>query len=121
MLPKSHRLRRSGEINKVRQSDRSWRHPLVIMLAEGNAGSVSRFAVVASRRVGHAVARNRAKRCLREAIRLHLSDISPGWNCVFVIRRKMTQATFDEIDEAVLRLLARAELLHQNKSVQHQG
>ena len=111
MLPKQYRLRRSADLEKVRQSGRSWRHPLAILVARDNGQERSRFAFVASRRVGGAVQRNRAKRLLREAVRCRLADVAPGWDCIFIARAPLPQAAFEEVDTAVYQLLRRAKLL----------
>ena len=106
---------------------RRWRHPLAILLVlptkRQTAGmedvddldhrSMSRFAFSASKRVGHAVSRNRAKRLLREAVHLHLSRIEPGWDCLFIARERTPQASFVEVETAVLQLLSRSHLAVQ--------
>lgn len=89
-------------------------HPLVILVTHANqnaAGEASRFAVSASRRVGKAAVRNRAKRLVREAIRLNLHRIKAGWDCVFITRPAISGATYGEVEAAVLQLFARAGLL----------
>jgi len=110
MLQYKHRLRRPADIQHVRQAAHSWRHPLVILLAQPTANECTRFAFVASRQVGNAVQRNRGKRLLREAVRLHLDDVQPGWDCVFIARAFLSKATYAEVETAVLQLFRRAQL-----------
>lgn len=122
MLRHRYRLHRSADVRRVRQNGRVWRHPLAILIAApqraeqegqsaGGPGACSRFAFLASRRVGMAVARNRAKRVLREAVRLHLQDIRPGWDCVMIARGTTANASFVDVETAVLQLLSRAQML----------
>jgi ribonuclease P protein component len=111
MLPQPHRLKRSADVTNVQQQGHSWRHSLCILLSNSGSVEASRFAFVASKRVGNAVARNRVKRLLREVVRLHLGEIQPGWDCVWIARPQLSRATFAEAETAVLQLLARAKLL----------
>ena len=111
MLQKRYRLQRSADVTRVRQQGHSWRHPLAILLTKSNAQDVSRFGFLASRRVGGAVARNRAKRLLREVIRLNLAGIEPGWDCVLIARSETPLASYVEMETAVLHLLLRAGLM----------
>jgi len=111
MLQASNRLRHSADLKRVRQQGQGRPHPLAILLTVANDLEVSRFAFVASRRVGNAVKRNRARRLLREVVRLHLSQIEPGWDCMFIARQATAQATYAEVESAVLQLLARSHLL----------
>lgn len=113
MLPRHHRLRYSADLGQVREHGRRWRHPLIILLAKENEQDGSRFSFLASRRVGKAVVRNRAKRLMREAIRLHLDEIEGGWDCLLISRAKTPTATFSEVETAVLQLLSRARLLRK--------
>ena len=111
MLQSQNRLRRSADLQRVRQQGRSRRHPLVVLIVLPNALDVSRFGFVASRRVGKAVQRNRARRLLREVIRHHMAEIEPGWDCLFIVRNEMPGASFGEVETAVLSLLSRLQLL----------
>ncbi len=118
MLPQPHRLRHSADLAIVQQQGRRWRHPLCILLVRQSGVATSRFAFVASRRVGQAVVRNRVKRLLREAVRLHLDEIQPGWDCVWIARPLLPRATFAEVESAVLQLLERAKLLADTAGVE---
>ncbi|HEY7337053.1 MAG TPA: ribonuclease P protein component [Bryobacteraceae bacterium] len=65
-----------------------------------------RIGLTVPRAVAGAVGRNRIKRRLREAFRLHRSDIGPQWDIVFNPRRPVLQAQFKEIErelESVIR------------------
>ncbi len=104
------RLNRATDIAFVRTSGKSWRHPLVILLARKNRLEGSRFAFIASRRVGNAVTRNRSKRFLRESIRTDLNLIQPGWDCLLIARPAISKARFIDIQTAVHQLLEQAEL-----------
>ncbi|MDR1279633.1 MAG: ribonuclease P protein component [Opitutaceae bacterium] len=60
----------------------------------------ARLGVVASRAaVGNAVARNRAKRRLREAFRRHQELVPPGQDVLLVARRAINHAVFDELEK----------------------
>jgi ribonuclease P protein component len=110
-MHKRHRLRHRRDIALVRAAGQGRRHPLAVLLYRANGKAVSRFAFSASHHVGKAVVRNRAKRLLREAVRLHVAEIQSGWDCMFIARRPTATATFLEVEDAVLRLLHRAQLL----------
>jgi ribonuclease P protein component len=110
MLPQRHRLRRATDVKRVRRYGRVRRHPLCILLTTSNNHHHSRFGFIASRRVGKAVQRNRAKRLMREAVRLHLPDVKNGWDCLLIAREGITGASFGDVETAVLDVLARARI-----------
>jgi ribonuclease P protein component len=115
MLQQRFRLRRSSDLQQVRQDGRGWHHPLIVLLVKANQGDVSRFAFVAGRRIGNAVVRNRCKRLMREVVRRHLHEIESGWDLMMIARSPETAVSYHTVETAVLQLLTRANLLHPSR------
>jgi len=110
MLASRYRIRLDADFRRARQAGKSWSHQLVVMCAMRNHLDFSRYGFAASRRVGKAVVRNRARRRMREVVRLKRHLIDEGWDIVFVARSCIAQASYAEIAQAMGELLRRAGL-----------
>ena len=60
-----------------------------------------------ARAFGRAVKRNRAKRRIREALRVRFSEIAPHWDIVVNPRRQVLLASPDELRREVDRLVSK--------------
>ena len=112
-MKRHQRLRDRTRFQQVREAGRSWAHPLLVLCALPNDLPGTRFGFTASRHVGKAVVRNRARRLMREAARLFLPNIEPGWDLVFIARSAIVGASFRDVAEACGMLLRRAALWRQ--------
>lgn len=114
MLPRQHRLRTRTDIGAVFEGGLRGRHRLIMMVYRPNLtpdrAANKRFCFVASKKVGNAIRRNRAKRLMREAVHAQLEMIAPGWDCIFIARHGTPYATLQETEAAVTTLLQRAGL-----------
>lgn len=104
------RLKANSDFQRVRREGRSWSHPLIVLIAKANALDCTRIGITASKTVGNAILRNRAKRRLREAIRQSQPTLSMGWDLVLVARPGLPGAKWPAVTEALTQLVARAKI-----------
>jgi len=105
------RLLSSSDFRRVRRTGKSYAHPLFVLIAAPNHLERSRFGISASRAVGIAVARNRAKRRLRAAATTRIQALRPGWDLVLIARPALLQAPWERVEQAIDTLLAQAKVL----------
>jgi ribonuclease P protein component len=106
------RLKRRGEFVAVAATGRRWVTPAFVLQAgprpEAGPGSEMGLGFTASRRVGNAVARNRARRRLVEAARRVLPGAAePGYNYVLVARPVVLTCPFDRLLSDLVTAFAR--------------
>ena len=108
-MKRAYRLRRPDQFQRVRRDGRSWGSALLTLNAAASKRRVSRCGFVVGKRVGKAVERNRARRRVREAVRLVYDRIAPGWDLVFIVRSPdAATVEFTQIQAIVEQVLRRA-------------
>ena len=88
----------------------------LVLYARKNRTSTNRVGITVSKKLGHAVVRNRVRRRLREVYRLHEDQFQPGWDIVVVARSRCIKAPFQDIVSAYLALAGKAGILATNNS-----
>ena len=82
---------------------------LVVVFARSRPAGRLRVGITATRKAGGAVARNRARRRVREIFRLWAAAVpAAGVDLVVNISARATQATFAALSEELTALLSRA-------------
>jgi ribonuclease P protein component len=105
------RLTSSTDFKRVRRFGKSYAHPFVVLIAYPNDHEISRIGFTASRSIGGAVKRNRAKRRLKAGIQKFRSAIGPGWDVILIARQPLIEAPFQDVLAALLTLIERANLI----------
>lgn len=107
---KGMRLRRPQEFRRVWSYGQSRVHSLFVIYWVSNGLSISRIGVTASRKVGGAVQRNRARRLLREAARRLYPNLRSGWDIVLVARSAACRSHGTEVEPVLASLMQLAGL-----------
>ncbi|GAB4462425.1 MAG: hypothetical protein OHK0029_29250 [Armatimonadaceae bacterium] len=116
MLPKQERLTRNRDFQAVYSRKRNWVHPLLVLYvrnygSETDTGETRRFGFSVSKKVGKAHDRNRVKRRLREICRAQNDRWRTGFDVVVVARPASVNASFAELQAAILDVATKAKLL----------
>ena len=83
----------------------------LVLYARKNRLGCNRVGITVSKKLGHAVVRNRTRRRLREVYRLNEEKFSPGWDIVVVARSRAVEAPFAALTRSYLNLARKAGIL----------
>jgi ribonuclease P protein component len=106
--PRDRRLQAGWQFREVYRKGKPYHGDLMTLITLGRPEDHGRVAYVASRRVGIAVKRNRAKRLLREAFRALPAQRREMavWR-IWIAKAACAAATLDQVSEEMGRLVAR--------------
>ena len=85
----------------------------LVLYARKNRTNTNRVGITVSKKLGHAVVRNRVRRRLREIYRLNEDKFQPGWDIVVVARTKAVHTDFEKLTQAYLQLAEKAGILQE--------
>ncbi len=83
----------------------------LVLYARKNRTSTNRVGITVSKKLGHAVVRNRVRRRLREVYRLNEHRFQPGWDIVVVARSRCIHADFEKLTQSYLSLAEKLGIL----------
>lgn len=96
---KARRVRRRGEFTRVFDLSLRSKGRYVTVLIAPNTEGLTRLGIVASRKLGDAVRRNRAKRLIREVFRKSPPlQVRQGFDVVVIPRRELLDAPYPNLE-----------------------
>ena len=99
-------IRRRAEFQRIYERGLKNQGRLATLFVLANDLPVGRLGIAATKRLGGAVERNRAKRLIREVFRRH--KIAQGFDVVVVPKRELLDASLTAIESEYRNLLERS-------------
>jgi ribonuclease P protein component len=95
----SESLKKNRDFRTVYREGRSYANRLLVMYTLKNDSDRNRLGISVSKKVGNSVVRHHITRLVRESYRLH-----SGWDIVVIARAGAKNASYHEIESALLHL-----------------
>ncbi len=110
-------LKRNHEFRRLYQKGKNAVTPCLAVYCRKNRGDVSRIGFTVGVKIGGAVVRNKVRRRLREAYRIHEAQILSGYDIVVVARVRAAHVRYRDIERNLLSALEKLGLFRKGVSV----
>ncbi|MBO5933997.1 MAG: ribonuclease P protein component [Clostridia bacterium] len=101
-------LKTNSDFRRAYARGKSYTNPALVMYVRKNRAGSCRIGITASKKIGNAVQRNRARRVIREAFRQVNLPLKGNYDVVFVARTKTVHKKSTDIYNIMLPMLIEA-------------
>jgi len=103
-LPREERVASTKDFDRVFAEGRRLAEPPIYARCAPNGLKVTRIGIAVPNKFGKAARRNRVKRLIREAYRLHKHDVPPGYDIIILPAHGWDAPPLQAIEESIVRL-----------------
>lgn len=103
-------LRGQREFSAVYNKGKSAAGKYVVVFYKKNGLDHNRLGFLASKKVGNAVARNRARRLMKESVRTEIDIKVQGYDIVFIARNTIAGKKKQDVTRSLISTIGRTEL-----------
>ena len=108
-------LRRKNDFSAIYNKGKSVGERYLVFFYKKNGLSYNRIAFLASKKVGKAVIRNRARRLLRESYREFEKKLPLGYDFIFIARKTICGLKCANVKKSMENAIKRSGLLNAKK------
>lgn len=106
-------LRNQKDFNTLYNKGKSVGGRYVVLFYRKNGKSYTRKAFLASKKVGNAVRRNRARRLMKESYRLIEGNLKPGYDIILIARNTINNTKCADVKKSIEAAMKRVDLLER--------
>ncbi len=117
MLKKINRLKKRYQFNYVYRAGEHFSGKTVVLYATPSKTKSIKVGFAVTKKIGHAVVRNKVRRRLREIVQKYLPNLKQNYNIIIVARENILDFSFSQIENDFVKLICKAELFVNEKSV----
>ena len=101
-------LKTNSDFRRAYARGKSYTNPALVMYVRKNRAGSCRIGITASKKIGNAVQRNRARRVIREAFRQVNLPLKGNYDVIFVARTKTVYKKSTDIYNVMVPMLIEA-------------
>ena len=101
-------LKTNSDFRRAYGRGKSYTNPALVMYVRKNRAGSCRIGITASKKIGNAVQRNRARRVIREAFRQVNLPLKGNYDVIFVARTKTVYKKSTDIYNVMVPMLIEA-------------
>ena len=109
-------LKQNHVFRRLYSKGKSAVNPCLALYCRKNNSPRSRLGITVGVKVGKAVVRNRTRRRIREAYRIHEDRFLPGYDLVVVARVRACHSRYREVERSLLSLADKLGLLRKGEA-----
>ena len=109
-------LKQNHVFRRLYNKGKSAVNPCLALYCRKNGSNRSRLGLTVGVKVGNAVVRNRIRRRIREAYRIHEDRFLPGYDLVVVARVRAGHSRYREVERSLLSLADKLGLLRKEEA-----
>lgn len=108
-------LRNKKDFSRIYSKGKSIGDRYIVLFFKRNNLDYYRKAFLASKKVGNSVKRNRARRLMKESVRLLEFDLPKGYDYIFIARNTIDGKSYSEVSRSIKSALKRSGMLNEKE------
>ena len=103
-------IKNNEEFRKIYNEGKSAADRYLVMFVDKRNDTGNRIGISVSKKVGNSIVRHRLTRILRECFRLHLPEITEGYDIVVMVRAAAKGENYASLSESYMKLASKLNI-----------
>ena len=116
MLKRINRLKKRYQFNYVYKSGEHYSSEHLVLYVVPSKTKSIKVGFAVTKKVGHAVVRNKIRRRLREIVKIQLPKLKQSFNIIIVAKDNVIDAGFDKLSFEFNKLIKKANLFYEENT-----